>query len=51
MGLILSLKKKGQGAVGKQSSVGWLISCKHKDHSGNSVNPIDDANIISSNGE
>ncbi|MCS1305608.1 restriction endonuclease [Escherichia coli] len=31
--------------VGGETIIRWLVSCKHKAHSGNSVNPGDDANI------
>lgn len=31
--------------VGGETSVKWLVSCKHKAHSGKSVTPTDDANI------
>jgi hypothetical protein len=31
--------------VGGESIIKWLVSCKHKAHSGNSVSPSDDANI------
>lgn len=31
--------------VGGVTEIKWLVSCKHKAHSGNSVSPSDDANI------
>ncbi|WP_368205513.1 restriction endonuclease [Aeromonas sp. s5] len=31
--------------VGGETIIRWLVSCKHKAHSGNSVTPADDANI------
>lgn len=40
--LIVDEKRTG---VGGETNIRWLVSCKHKAFSGNSVSPIDDANI------
>lgn len=47
--IIVEEKRTG---VGGETTVKWLVSCKHKAHSGNSVNPSDDSNVqdrVSSN--
>lgn len=41
--LIVEEKRTG---VGGETIVHWLVSCKHKAHSGNSVSPNDDGNIL-----
>lgn len=41
--IIVEEKRTG---VGGETIVRWLVSCKHKAHSGNSVNPNDDGNIL-----
>ncbi len=43
-GVDLIVREKRTG-VGGQTTVDWLVSCKHKAHSGSSVKPTDDANI------
>lgn len=40
--LIAEEKRVG---VGGESIIKWLVSCKHKAHSGNSVRPADESNI------
>lgn len=47
--IIVEEKRTG---VGGETTVRWLVSCKHKAHSGNSVSPVDDSNVqdrVSSN--
>ena len=34
-----------RSGVGGETTVRWLVSCKHKAHSGSSVTPQDEANI------
>ena len=34
-----------RSGVGGETRIQWLVSCKHKAHSGSSVNPQDEANI------
>ena len=34
-----------RSGVGGETTIRWLVSCKHKAHSGRSVSPSDDANI------
>jgi hypothetical protein len=34
-----------RSGVGGETTIRWLVSCKHKAHSGKSVSPNDDANI------
>ncbi|MFL9576221.1 restriction endonuclease [Acinetobacter baumannii] len=41
--LIIEEKRTG---IGGETNIRWLVSCKHKAHSGNSVPPKDDENII-----
>ncbi|MBU3082497.1 restriction endonuclease [Acinetobacter baumannii] len=41
--LIVEEKRTG---IGGETLIRWLVSCKHKAHSGNSVSPIDDSNIF-----
>jgi hypothetical protein len=43
-GVDLVVEEKRTG-VGGETVIRWLVSCKHKAHSGRSVNPVDDANI------
>ncbi|MCE5312327.1 MAG: restriction endonuclease [Nitrospiraceae bacterium] len=43
-GIDLLVEERRTG-VGGETLVKWLVSCKHKAHSGNSVSPKDDANI------
>lgn len=43
-GVDLIVREKRTG-VGGETTVVWLVSCKHKAHSGNSVSPTDEANI------
>lgn len=43
-GVDLIVEEKRTG-VGGETNVKWLVSCKHKSYSGNSVSPTDDANI------
>lgn len=43
-GVDLIVEEKRTG-VGGETVIRWLVSCKHKAHSGNSVKPTDDANI------
>lgn len=43
-GVDLIIEEKRTG-VGGETTIRWLVSCKHKAHSGNSVSPTDDANI------
>lgn len=40
--LVLEEKRIG---VGGETNIRWLVSCKHKAHSGKSVSPQDDSNI------
>ena len=37
--------EESRTGVGGETIIRWLVSCKHKAFSGNSVNPGDDANI------
>lgn len=37
--------EESRTGVGGETLIRWLVSCKHKAFSGNSVNPSDDANI------
>lgn len=41
--LIIEEKRTG---VGGETIVRWLVSCKHKAHSGKSVNQFDDGNVL-----
>ncbi|HHP8032283.1 restriction endonuclease [Acinetobacter baumannii] len=41
--LIVEEKRTG---IGGETIIHWLVSCKHKAHSGNSVSPTDDGNIF-----
>ncbi|MFA6055269.1 MAG: restriction endonuclease [Thermodesulfovibrionales bacterium] len=43
-GVDLIVEEKRTG-VGGETIIRWLVSCKHKAHSGNSVSPTDDGNI------
>lgn len=43
-GVDLIVEEKRTG-VGGETNIKWLVSCKHKAFSGNSVSPTDDANI------
>ena len=43
-GVDLIVEEKRTG-VGGETIIRWLVSCKHKAFSGNSVSPTDDANI------
>lgn len=43
-GIDLLVEERRTG-VGGETLVKWLVSCKHKAHSGNSVSPTEDANI------
>ena len=43
-GVDLIVEEKRTG-VGGETNIRWLVSCKHKAFSGNSVSPADDANI------
>lgn len=38
--------EESRTGVGGETRIRWLVSCKHKAHSGSSVKPADDANII-----
>lgn len=40
--LLVQEKRSG---VGGETTIKWLVSCKHKAHSGNSVSPSDEKNI------
>ncbi len=37
--------EESRTGVGGETKIKWLVSCKHKAHSGNSVTPTDDENI------
>ncbi|TCN75720.1 restriction endonuclease [Shewanella fodinae] len=37
--------EESRTGVGGETIIRWLVSCKHKAHSGKSVTPTDDANI------
>lgn len=37
--------KETRSGIGGQTFIFWLVSCKHKAHSGNSVSPYDESNI------
>src|SRR5690606_24270815 len=39
------LVQETRTGVGGTTQIKWLVSCKHKAHSGNSVTPTDEANI------
>lgn len=43
-GVDLIVEERRTG-VGGETIIRWLVSCKHKAHSGNSVSPTDDGNI------
>lgn len=43
-GVDLLIEERRNG-VGGETLIKWLVSCKHKAHSGSSVSPADDANI------
>lgn len=43
-GVDLIVEEKRSG-VGGETVIRWLVSCKHKSHSGKSVSPTDEANI------
>lgn len=43
-GVDLILEEKRIG-IGGETVIRWLVSCKHKAHSGSSVSPTDDSNI------
>lgn len=43
-GIDLIVEEKRTG-VGGETLIKWLVSCKHKAHSGNSVTPTDESNI------
>lgn len=44
-GVDFIIEEKRTG-VGGETIIRWLVSCKHKAHSGKAVSPIDDGNII-----